>query len=403
MKLTSRIKQISLALLVGYLLVLTVQQIFFPRLIYLSNQSGDSRKFGYALAVDGNYLAIGDPGANRVVLYHRGFRGRWRRMQNILPPEGSSTARAGLGFGYSLDLKDGILAIGSYDTNILGLSRIAPPNWYLGEVYVTTVRDHSIEPVRKILLPDSGWISGHSVALYGKKLAFAAEKYTAPGDLVGTILSTDLVGGVVEHLVGYPGPSIFTARTRSSMDAKGDLLLIGDQNIQPFGGGHLVMADGRIEPVILSRTAFNSTDTPVGASAILIANDVVVLGIVSEWNTQETLFLRRSISGQWVTFATVSSGGLFDANSSQFLISVSPFRGMSERKVQLGHILVRVNKEDVVIQSKIRWRRGWIDWLNGKFNHCPTNGIIDEERLLLSSQGRVVSVASSNLPSSYWI
>jgi hypothetical protein len=82
--------------------------------VCLATEPGDSRSFGYALAIDKNYLAVGDPEANRVVLYHRGSEGEWSRVQELLPPDGSEAAEAGVGFGHALDLSDGTLVIGAY-------------------------------------------------------------------------------------------------------------------------------------------------------------------------------------------------------------------------------------------------------------------------------------------------
>ena len=70
----------------------------------LVSEPGDHETFGHALAVSKEYLAVGDPQANRVVLYQRDSGGRWIRFREILPPEGSVADQVGTGFGYSLDL-----------------------------------------------------------------------------------------------------------------------------------------------------------------------------------------------------------------------------------------------------------------------------------------------------------
>ncbi|MDB9515901.1 hypothetical protein PN466_02865 [Roseofilum reptotaenium CS-1145] len=60
------------------------------------------------------YLAIGDPGANRVVVYRLNTNKQWSRIQEIHPPQDSIIAQAGVSFGYDLDFDDGVLVIGAY-------------------------------------------------------------------------------------------------------------------------------------------------------------------------------------------------------------------------------------------------------------------------------------------------
>ena len=74
----------------------------------------DSSSFGQTLATNGKYLAIGDPLANRVVIYQQDSQQRWQRIQEIYPPKGSIPEQTGVGFGYHLDFDDQILVIGTH-------------------------------------------------------------------------------------------------------------------------------------------------------------------------------------------------------------------------------------------------------------------------------------------------
>ena len=74
-------------------------------------QSGDSSTFGFSLAVNDYYLAVGDPMANRVVIYSKSENGNWIREQEILPPKNSLPDKVGFGFGRGLALDKDVLII----------------------------------------------------------------------------------------------------------------------------------------------------------------------------------------------------------------------------------------------------------------------------------------------------
>ena len=83
--------------------------------ICLESSEKDSKIFGHSLALDGDYLAVGDPQANRVTLYQRNDRNQWERKQIITPPEDNTIEPVEVGFGYAIDLYDKQIAISSYD------------------------------------------------------------------------------------------------------------------------------------------------------------------------------------------------------------------------------------------------------------------------------------------------
>ncbi len=145
------------------------QQCFLP-------ERDDSRKFGFALALNDDYLAVGDPKANRVVLYSRQANGSWSRTGEILPPSDSAAAQVGSGFGYDLALDGSLLVIGAYVekykslnperfqwTSQLGVS-------YSGGVYRVLL--NSPGEVKRIDKLAEGEIAGISVATGNRKIAF---------------------------------------------------------------------------------------------------------------------------------------------------------------------------------------------------------------------------------------
>jgi hypothetical protein len=76
-----------------------------------NSQPNDSGAFGSPLAMSGNYLAVGDPGANKVIIFNRNSDGRWLRTKEILTPKDSIFYKVGSGFGYDVALDRNILAV----------------------------------------------------------------------------------------------------------------------------------------------------------------------------------------------------------------------------------------------------------------------------------------------------
>ena len=177
--------------------------------ICLSSEPGDSRSFGNALAIDGKYLAIGDPEANRVVLYYQQAYGEWSRAQEIYPPPGSPTATVGSGFGYDLSLGGNVLVIGAYAekrkplskegfqwTNQLGVS-------FSGGVYTVAINESAT--VQRIDASAEGEISGFSVAVDKDKVAFGVRKENQRGQWIGEVRL--LANGRLERITSPAGGS----------------------------------------------------------------------------------------------------------------------------------------------------------------------------------------------------
>ena len=49
----------------------------------------DSVAFGFSVALNERYLAVGDPRANHVVIYTRNNSGKWIRSKELSPPTDS--------------------------------------------------------------------------------------------------------------------------------------------------------------------------------------------------------------------------------------------------------------------------------------------------------------------------
>ena len=79
--------------------------------ICLPSEPGYSAYFGFSVAINDKYLAVGDFNANRVSIYTRDNSHQWTRTKYILPPTNSVPCRVGRGFGRNLKLDDDSLLI----------------------------------------------------------------------------------------------------------------------------------------------------------------------------------------------------------------------------------------------------------------------------------------------------
>ena len=81
--------------------------------ICFASRPGDSAYFGSSVVINDKYMAVGDPGANRVVIFRKIWKNKWLRWRAIFPPKDSIPFKAGNGFGKELELDKNILVIGA--------------------------------------------------------------------------------------------------------------------------------------------------------------------------------------------------------------------------------------------------------------------------------------------------
>ncbi|MGD1917898.1 MAG: hypothetical protein ACFCAD_02840 [Pleurocapsa sp.] len=74
---------------------------------------GDTNSFGSSLAINDKYMAVGDPNANRAVIYQRDCQKHWHRSHVIYPPENSPAFKVGKGFGRISGLNENVLMVDS--------------------------------------------------------------------------------------------------------------------------------------------------------------------------------------------------------------------------------------------------------------------------------------------------
>lgn len=191
------------------------------------SEPGDSKSFGYALAISDRYLAVGDPEANRVVIYTHNNNHRWLRTREIVPPKGSAVDNVGSGFGYDVSLDKSTLVIGAYTekhkpnnqeifqyTNQLGVS-------FSGGVYKVLL-DKKAE-VKRIDVLSGGEISGFSVSADAGKIAFSIKREEQPGRWIGKV--NLLTEGDVKQILSPTNSA--EQNFGVDIDLKNNLLLVG--------------------------------------------------------------------------------------------------------------------------------------------------------------------------------
>lgn len=162
----------------GYRGMYTAQRI-------LPNDPGWCDNFGYAVAVDGNTVAVGAfegvshlSHAGSVYIFQRLDDERWGQSAKITPPEKDIP----MYFGFSVALDGGTLAVGAYnDTTDRGAGR-AP-----GAVYVFNRNDGVWEQEAKLYANDweHGDQFGWSVALDGDTIIVGASTKDGVGQSTG--------------------------------------------------------------------------------------------------------------------------------------------------------------------------------------------------------------------------
>lgn len=375
-----------LGILFGVLLVMQIAPVSAQ--MCLASNPGDSKSFGSALAVSDKYLAVGDPDANRVALYSRETDGNWSRIKNILPPQGSAADKAKKGFGYSLALNDKTLVIGAY----LEVTRKKPNNTYqtkeFGSVYFAPITSKSIGTLREILIPDTDLLVGNVVSFLKDRIAFTGKT----GIWEGQVLIADSNTGKITSRIKPPKDSsdLFGLNIKTANES----LLINAPGDSQSGGVYFATIDGRLEKILFDEVD-NRPFSTTGAMAI--SDNLIAIGRFGAFGGSDTLLFRQS-ANKWLLVSTVHLHGYLDASNSRFLISSTLEQEMvnyNQHSSQPDYLLLQVDADKVVVESKIRWRNNT--------SVLKPRGVIDSENLLLSAEGRVVQLPIANLSRSYVI
>ena len=410
----------------------------------LESREGDSKSFGISLAVDGDYLAVGDPEANRVVIYNRGADGNWQRIREINPPRSSLAKKRGYGFGYELAINNNILAIRSYDYKRSLESRYVP-NYQqtLGfETHSTSLENSKISSLKKIKLPtlrdlpkskipdpqsfsrnfqnftnrllnrnfielfvDSLEFLGNDIVFFGK-LKVSDEEY-----IIHLFLVNPITGEITNKIKGldiksyYENPNYDFSCPVNHLEIASDndsLLIPVNPIISKEYWGYLVTESQDIEEITLDQKAFEPLPPFENIRSFLskveISNNLIVTVVKSPPVMSGNIMLWQRYPRPSLV-DVVDQHGLIDVQHSFVLISVFP-KSKMRSGITSDYVFIQIDENKITTQSKIRWERPIGDEL---YSYIGANGLIDSSSLLLSAYGTVVALPIENLPSSYEI
>ena len=380
----------------------------------LESKPNDSNNFGQALAINDNYIAVGDPQANRVAIYsYDELKNRWSRTREIHPPKNSIINRVGSGFGYSLVFHQNQLVIGAYSPpktttfdDDIESDEYKLTQQYHGAVYSLVLDKKNQSFLQEIALPDRFKLTGYSLTIFDNKIALGAttetQPYTDPSTKTDKkVLIVNPTTLEVEQTIEPPSPELKFADFGFVIDGNDDFLLVGSRGLTKKGGALLIDKAGKIENI----TSVKDSKSPflrAGASAA-IGDDFMAIGNTygsgAEYGSRaeavNTLLLRQSSRG-WSLVDIVYFGGSIDTANSYALISIDKEISMPTSTFRLIHKLVKLDENGAEIISKIRWK--WMP--DYKYE---ARGIIHNNLLLLSHKGKVVLLSMQNLPRNYVI
>jgi hypothetical protein len=389
---------------VGLIILVKVSQ----NLIYsatsvtcLESKPEDSLHFGQALAITDNYIAVGDPKANKVAIYsYKKSEKKWLRTKEVYPPKNSLIDQVGNGFGYSLVFNQNQLIIGAFSepksTHFDEDSKNQKnefENNYQGAVYSLLLNENKKNSLTEIALPQSIKLTGYAVTTFNNKIALGATTETVPYTKPGKVLIVNPTTLKVETTIKPPNSEKKFADFGFVIDGDEKSLLIGSRGLTRRGGALLIDQAEKLEEILSAKDPLNYVAR--SGSSVGLTNNLIAIGSFSGWGAINTMILRRS-KEELSLIDVVNFGGTLDATESHILISADKETSMPTSTFHLIHMLAKLDRNRVKIESKIRWK--WSP--DFKFE---AKGIIYNNRLVLSHKGKVVVLSMQHLPRNYVI
>lgn len=217
--------------LISCLIVSSCQKISFPQCF--KSLPNDSNSFGNSLAINNQYLLVGDLQANKVIVYSPDTSGKWVRKQEILPPKDSSVYRHGSGFGADLALDENILTISAFTQK----RKINDPTNFewTRSIYQTVLGQETKVKLISPIIPDE--LPDFFVAADRGRIAFTSSSIESSGKLDSKI-------NIISHREAYylPNPNnIYANEFNSFIDIaiRNNLLLVANPSNKTIGGAWL--------------------------------------------------------------------------------------------------------------------------------------------------------------------
>ena len=168
----------------------------------LESQPDDSEFFGHANVANDDYLAIRDPGANKVVIYSRDRNNSWNRLQEIYPPSNTVAKKLGYGFGYELATNNNTLAIKAF---AFGWNDESDGSQDLAEVYAVSLaqKDRGFMPI-KIKYPNPDKTSVSAISSFNKNIAFTTRTILDERQKINRVYIADPISGEIIKSIESP-------------------------------------------------------------------------------------------------------------------------------------------------------------------------------------------------------
>ncbi|MEL6463075.1 MAG: hypothetical protein AAFQ91_33480, partial [Cyanobacteria bacterium J06621_15] len=379
---------------------------------YLESDPDDSRVFGYSLAVSHDYLAVGDPGANRVVIYNRQADGNWLRSYEIYPPKRLFGKSRGYGFGYDLALKDNVLMIHAYDYK--NLPDFSSKNKFPEEVYLVSLDTSQLKSLQKIKLSRAELYFG-GMKFLGDQPALLVKTKGLFGKFTTDILLLDSSGKKIIEDIRITDPDYDNLRKEEvKIDSSNKSLAIILRNRPLEEKAPLLITNtGKIEEIILDKEDINAPQTPknyifsIRSEAIKLSEDLIIITVSQRWEVYKTMFWKNSDSPSLIDYVDDASSQV-DVRGDLVLLSFSSYQRV-KGKAQNDHILIQINEDKAITKSLINWSCVIKDFTfkdvddddqyKDAYRGIPAAivGLIDSDSLILSNHGTVVRVPLKNL------
>ncbi|GAB4531395.1 MAG: hypothetical protein Tsb0014_14880 [Pleurocapsa sp.] len=394
-------KILGLFLCVIFLIVLgkIVQNLVYSAfsVTCLESKPEDSYNFGQALAINDNYIAVGDPEANRVVIYsYDESQDKWSRTREIYPPKNSVIDQVGSGFGNHLVFNQNQLIIGAFSNYVPSSFDRDTKNKYIsrGFVYSLQLDQDNQNVLREINLPEQINPTGYAVNVFDNKIALGTTSRREYGKKPNKIFILNPATLKVESIIEPPILLSKKGNFGNGIAGNSHSLVISAPDIPTKGGVYLVNKQGEIKTISMSEISSIEKNRKFG-SPIALGDDFLAI-YSGGWDALLSIF-KRSSNG-WEEIYSVSLLGSLSTDKSQLLVSTAryPFDGgMIHRSP--NHLLIEVGKNRGFTKSTIRWH--W--WYYG--GSAVAQGAINSKYLLLSRRGKVVLLKKKFLPNYYVI
>lgn len=364
----------------------------------LESKPEDTYNFGQALAINDNYIAVGDPKANRVAIYsYDEAKDKWSRTREVYPPKNSIIDRVGSGFGSSLVFSQNQLIIGAFSDYIpINLDEDPGENYISrGFVYFLQLDKEDRDALRRINLPEGINPTGYAVKVFDNKIALQTTVEKDNSNKPDNVLIVDPTTLKVESIIEPPMLLSKQGNFGNGIAGNSQSLVISAPDIPTKGGFYLVDKQGEIKTISTLKTSSIDNKNRKFRSPIALGDDFLAI-YSGGWDALLSMF-KQSSKG-WEEIHSVYFLGSLSAYESQLLVSAAryPFdSGILHRSP--NHLLIDMRGDRALTKSTIHWH--W--WYYG--SPPVARGVIDSKYLLLSRRGKVVLLKKNFLPNYYVI